>query len=270
MPREFCRREQSPAPSSARLIARSRSGAVRLRAPLRSLATRAGKRSVLPFKLSYILSICLAVILASCGTKKIRAHTPPAHVPQTAESGLASWYGHPYHGQASASGEIYDMEQLTAAHRTLPFGTRVRVVNLDNSKSVDVRINDRGPFVDGRVIDLSHAAARAIDMLGPGTARVRLGVLSAPVNPSPGFYAIQVGAFRNRDNAERMRREMEAQYGACRLVLRAGEPALWRVLVGREQTLDGAGALAGRIRAALKTPGAFIVREDLNDPESGT
>jgi len=102
------------------------------------------------------------------------------------EVGLASWYGHPYHGRSSASGEIYDMEQFTAAHRTLPFGTLVRVVNLDNEKSVEVRINDRGPFVDDRVIDLSHAAAQAIGMIGPGTARVRVEVIQAPAAPPPG------------------------------------------------------------------------------------
>jgi rare lipoprotein A len=111
---------------------------------------------------------------------------------------VASWYGHPFHGRASASGEIYDMEQMTAAHRTLPFGTMVRVHDLDNEKSVDVRINDRGPFVDGRIIDLSHAAARAIEMIGPGTARVRLEILSAPAVPAQAHFGVQVGAFRNR------------------------------------------------------------------------
>src|SRR5579871_2872659 len=86
----------------------------------------------------------------------------PSNMPESNETGLASWYGHPYHGRPSASGEIYDMEKLTAAHRTLPFGTWVRVHDLDNSKSVDVRINDRGPFIPGRVIDLSYAAAEAL------------------------------------------------------------------------------------------------------------
>lgn len=226
------------------------------------------RREKLPPDVSCVLSVCLAVLLVGCGPKKIKAHTTPGRQPQTAESGLASWYGHPYHGRASASGEIYDMEQLTAAHRTLPFGTRVRVINLANSKTVDVRINDRGPFVDGRVIDLSHAAAKAIGMIGPGTTRVRIDIVSAPANPTPGFYAVQIGAFRVRYNAERMQREMETRYGACRVVFRAGDPALWRVLVGREQTPDAAEALAATLRAALKTPAAFIVREDLNDPGS--
>jgi rare lipoprotein A len=185
-----------------------------------------------------------------------------AAAPESGEVGLASWYGHPYHGRASASGEIYDMEQMTAAHRTLPFGTQVRVHDLDNQKSVDVRINDRGPFVDGRVIDLSHAAARVIEMIGPGTARVSLEILSAPA-PAPAQFAVQVGAFRNRDNAERLRREMQAKYGRARLIARADTPGVWRVLVGLEPTQDGASALAQRIRserAAIKF--AFVVRVD--------
>jgi rare lipoprotein A len=180
------------------------------------------------------------------------------------EVGVASWYGHPYHGRVAASGETYDMEQLTAAHRTLPFGTLVRVVNLDNSKTVDVRINDSGPFVDDRVIDVSHAAARSIDLIGPGTARVRLEVLQSPAMPTPGFFAVQVGAFQNRANADRLRAEMEARYGTSHLVLRSGDPQLWRVLVGRAATVDDAGALAGRIRAEQdgKLGQSFVIRED--------
>ncbi len=179
------------------------------------------------------------------------------------ETGLASWYGHPYHGRPAAGGEIYDMEQMTAAHRTLPFGTWVRVHDLDNGKSVDVRINDRGPFVDGRIIDLSHAAARVIAMIGPGTAQVRLEILSLPAAVGPARFAVQVGAFQNRDNAERLRREMEAKYGAARVVERAGSPVLWRVLVGMETTQEGAAALAQRIRteSGAATP-AFVVRVD--------
>lgn len=158
------------------------------------------------------------------------------------------------------------METLTAAHRTLDFGTRVRVRNLRNDKTVEVRIIDRGPFVEGRIIDLSHAAARAIDLIGPGVARVQLQILSGPEAPSPGFYAVQVGAFKNRDNADRMLAEMNARYGRCRLIFRDGAPGLWRVLVGRESTIQGAAGLAERIRAERSTPG-FVVREDTNDPE---
>lgn len=208
------------------------------------------------------------VLLAGCHHKRSVRVAPPPAPPAAAEvqaneEGLASWYGHPYHGRASSSGEIYDMEQMTAAHRTLPFGAWVRVHDLDNQQSVDVRINDRGPFVDGRVIDLSHAAARAIGMIGPGTARVRLEILSVPAELTPAHFAVQVGAFRNRDNAERLRREMESKYGTARLVRRADTPDLWRVLAGREPTEEGAGALAQRIRGESGSAiAAFVVRID--------
>jgi rare lipoprotein A len=205
----------------------------------------------------------LLVVVAGCAHKK-KARAPlPISVPVgSSEVGLASWYGHPYHGRASASGEIYDMEKLTAAHRTLPFGTWVRVSNLDNRKVVDVRINDRGPFVASRVIDLSHAAARQIGMIGPGTAKVRLTIIEAPVAAATGFFGVQVGAFKDRGNAERIRREMEQRYGAARMQLRQGDPAVWRVIVGSEQTVEAAGALADRLRQETATPAAFVVRVD--------
>jgi rare lipoprotein A len=217
-----------------------------------------------------VITSSLGLFLLSCGDKRtVRAAVPPPPTPPVSglsgvEVGVASWYGHPYHGRAAASGEVYDMEQFTAAHRTLPFGTLVRVVNLKNNKTVDVRINDRGPFVDDRIIDLSHAAARSIELIGPGTARVRVEVLQAPPIPEPGYYAVQVGAFQNRENAERLRTEMEARYGAARLALRRGDPQIWRVVVGRAATVDDAGALAGRIRAEQdgKLGQAFVIRED--------
>lgn len=93
--------------------------------------------------------------------------------------GVASWYGYPHHGRLTASGRRFDMHELTAAHRTLPFGTRLRVTNLINGRSVIVSITDRGPFVKPRVLDLSYAAAREIGMIGPGTAPVRLEVLES-------------------------------------------------------------------------------------------
>jgi rare lipoprotein A len=177
------------------------------------------------------------------------------------ETGVASWYGDPYHGRAAANGEIYDMEKMTAAHRTLPFDTWVRVYDLDNQKTTDVRITDRGPFVDGRIIDLSKAAARELAMIGPGVARVRLEVIRTPPAADPGVYAVQVGAFRDRANAERLRVAMEGRYGSARLVVRAGSPTLWRVLVGAEATEEGANALAGRIRQeSVEKIVCFVVR----------
>jgi rare lipoprotein A len=124
------------------------------------------------------------------------------------EEGLASWYGGKFQGRKTASGEVFDTNEFTAAHRTLPFGTRVRVTNLDTGRTTVVRINDRGPFVPGRIIDLSRAAAAAIGMAGSGVARVRVDVLppgqGAP--PPQRSYTIQLGAFRTRGYAEAMRR----------------------------------------------------------------
>src|SRR5215469_12716743 len=155
-----------------------------------------------------LAAACLlaALLIAGCGHKKHTRLSPPApprppvpvQLGQT-ETGLASWYGHPYHGRAAANGEIYDMEKMTAAHRTLPFNTWVRIYDLDNQKTTDVRIIDRGPFVDGRIIDLSHAAAKEIDMIGPGVARVRIEIIQTPPEAAPGFFAVQVGAFRVRE-----------------------------------------------------------------------
>lgn len=117
--------------------------------------------------------------LAGCA-KKTSAHVPssvkPARIGET-ETGIASWYGAPYNGRRSANGEVYDMEKLTAAHRNLPFDTWVEVTNLENKKRIDVRITDRGPFVKGRIIDLSLAAAREIDMVAAGTVRVKIKVI---------------------------------------------------------------------------------------------
>jgi rare lipoprotein A len=152
------------------------------------------------------------------------------------------------------------MEKLTAAHRTLAFETWVAVENLDNGKTVTVRITDRGPFVDGRIIDLSKAAARDIDMIGPGVANVRLRIVTAPPDAAVALFAVQVGAFQDRDRAERVRSEFERSFGTARIVRRSGNPVLWRVLVGSEPTQDGAAALASRIRTPAQP--ALVVRLD--------
>ncbi len=204
--------------------------------------------------------VLLAAVLAPGCAKKKSVRVPVAPVPGSTEVGIASWYGRPYHGRRAANGEIYDMEKLTAAHRTLPFDTWVEVRNLQNDRTVRVRIIDRGPFVEGRIIDLSRAAAREIAMLGPGTARVRLEVVERPSTPATDLFAVQVGAFRDRGNAERLQRSMRQRYGDCRLTLRDGEPKMFLVLVGKEPTLEGANALAGQLRAELGS--AFVVRLD--------
>jgi rare lipoprotein A len=120
-----------------------------------------------------VVAVGLAGTLAACSASKPKAVEPK---PGATQTGIASWYGPGFHGRRTSSGEIYNQYDLTAAHQTLPHGTRVQVTNLTNGRSVSVRINDRGPFVDDRIIDLSYAAAHQIDMIGPGTAMVRLDV----------------------------------------------------------------------------------------------
>jgi rare lipoprotein A len=208
------------------------------------------------------LAVCMA--LSGCGKKRI--HPPTAARPGSTETGVASWYGHPYHGRRAANGEIYDMEKMTAAHRTLPFGTWVRVTNLENNQTVDVRIIDRGPFAKGRILDLSHAAAASIAMIGPGIAKVKITVIVRPpvVETAAALFAVQVGSFADRNNAERVRSSMESRYGSARVVMRDTQPPRWRVLVGREATPEDAEALAVRIRGdgEARADAAFVVRLD--------
>lgn len=179
----------------------------------------------------------------------------------TTEQGVASWYGVPYHGRPAADGEIYDMEQLVAAHRTMPFNTWLKVTNLNNGRTVNVRVIDRGPFVQSRIIDLSKAAARQIQMLGPGVAPVRLEVISAPVDvPSNDFYAVQVGAFANSANAETLRSRYAAQYGYAQISIKQGRVPLYRVLVGKLPSSDAAQQLANQLH--LGSGQVFVVRLD--------
>jgi rare lipoprotein A len=185
------------------------------------------------------------------------------------EEGIASWYGKPYHGRPAADGEIYNMETLVAAHRLLPFNTWLKVTNLANDKSVTVRIIDRGPFVEGRIVDLSKAAARQIDLLGPGIGHVRLEVIGAPVDvPSNDFYAVQVGAFSVAANAERVRLQYAQRFGTAQLAVKQGAVPLWRVLIGKEPSIQSAQELANVLGAENKD--VFVVRLDETVIKPGT
>jgi rare lipoprotein A len=130
------------------------------------------------------LIVVLVVAVAGCAGPLARPTTVTPAVRAPTQTGRASWYGQAHHGQMTASGERFDMHALTAAHLTLPFGTRVRVVNLANERAVEVRVNDRGPVAPGRIIDLSYAAARALGALGPGLIPVRLTILDPPDTPT--------------------------------------------------------------------------------------
>jgi len=166
------------------------------------------------------------------------------------EEGNASWYGVPFNGRRASNGEIYDMNKLTAAHRTLPFDTVVRVTNLSNGKFTVVRITDRGPFVDNRIIDLSMAAAREIESIGPGVVPVRVEIVSASIDPTSGFFTVQVGAFRDRGNAERLRQRLNASYSPIFIQQYDSPDGLfYRVRVGKMPGEDAAHQFGERLRS---------------------
>jgi len=192
---------------------------------------------------------------------------PPAAEPQPAtpgeyvEQGIASWYGIPFDGHRTSNGEIYDMHQFTAAHKTLPFGAIVRVTNLRNGKQTEVRINDRGPFVADRVIDLSLSAAQAIDMVGPGTAPVRLEMIAGS-NPLVGYFGVQVGAFQVVENAERLRARLAMSYSPVSVALYDSPNGLfYRVRVGRLPSETAAQQLASQLKSNEQLT-TFVVRLD--------
>ena len=185
------------------------------------------------------LVLILAALAPACASRSAPSGSRPVQeIPPSAgwtEQGIASWYGgrDGFEGKPTASGEIYDSSLLTAAHRELPLGSVVDVTNLDNGKTVRVRINDRGPFVFGRVIDLSRAAAREIGLIGPGVGSVRLTVVTpgAPMEivSTTGRWAIQVGSFADHLRAER---HAERVRGTGRAVFLEPYRGLSRVKVG--------------------------------------
>ncbi|HEX7695999.1 MAG TPA: septal ring lytic transglycosylase RlpA family protein [Candidatus Acidoferrum sp.] len=195
----------------------------------------------------------------------------PAPVPAPSgytEEGNASWYGVPFHGRHASNGEIYDMYKLTAAHRTLPFETMVRVTNLNNGKSTVVRITDRGPFVDNRIIDLSLAAAREVESVGPGVVPVRVEVLGG-VDPTAGFFTVQVGAFRERANAERLRDRLDVSYSPI-FIQQYDSPdgVFYRVRVGRISGENAAHQFGEQLRGREGfTP--LVARLDEGSPAGG-
>jgi rare lipoprotein A len=164
------------------------------------------KRSVLSGSLG-----CLALLsLAACSLPVAKTSTAPAG--RVTQTGVASWYGPGFHGRTAASGTVYDQHELTAAHQTLPLGARVMVTNLNNGKSAEVTINDRGPFAKGRIIDLSYAAAQSLGMIGAGTAPVQLEVLDGPFKIDKIRdrldYTLQIGSFTDLENATKLKDQL--------------------------------------------------------------
>ncbi len=189
------------------------------------------------------------------------------------EEGMASWYGGDFHGRKTSNGETYDMHAMTAAHKTLPMNVYVRVTNLANGRQSVVRINDRGPFVSGRIIDLSYAAAKELGVVGPGTAPVRVEALGyrrtgaagdavayrQPPSYEVGPFSVQVGAFAVEENARRLAADLRLAYGDAAVVEGwVGSRKFHRVRVGSYPSLDQANAAAGEF-AARGYAGCFVV-----------
>ena len=182
------------------------------------------------------------------------------------EVGVASWYGPNFHGKRTSNGEVYDMEALTAAHKILPMNTWVRVTNLQNKKQVVVRINDRGPFVDTRIIDLSKAAARDVGVLGPGTANVEVVALGyrksgtgtpgkpaeyiAPASYVTGVFTVQVGAFSVKANADKLAAQLKPRWGETFVQkYDNGDTVFYRVRVGKFSKLEQAQTMKNNLKA---------------------
>ena len=224
-----------------------------------------------------LLALC-ALLLAGCGSRgggswrkggvtgtkpyTVRGKTyyPLKSAHGFVEVGEASWYGPGFHGKTTANGERYNQYAMTAAHKLLPLGTKVRVTHMNNGRSIIVRINDRGPFVGDRIIDLSRAAATQLNIIGPGTGRVRvqsLGGVPQMRNDGDiaGSYYVQVGAFVNKDNADRLARDLDRAGHKSRMHF--GSNNMWNVQAGPWP--DSFGAQKQLEIFSILYPGAFVV-----------
>jgi rare lipoprotein A len=240
---------------------------------------------------SAAIVLCAALLLSACGAKKppttpeggkVRASQRPytvlgkryeplkSHVGFTQE-GVASWYGKDFHGKRTSNGEIYDMHAMTAAHKTLPLGVFVKVRNKENGVETIVRVNDRGPFVKNRIIDLSYSAAKKLGVDMKGTAPVRIEALGyktsgegyeAPENYDSGTYSVQIGAFKDQQNAKRLSNEMRKLHGYSEVksAMVNGEQ-FYRVQAGKYPSLHEAETAEVQF-AEHGYPGSFVVSID--------
>ncbi|MGA2020597.1 MAG: septal ring lytic transglycosylase RlpA family protein [Candidatus Sulfotelmatobacter sp.] len=187
---------------------------------------------------------------------------PAGTTPLSTETGRASWYGPPYHNHMGSNGEVYNMHAMTAAHRTLPLGTIVRVTNLQTGHTALVRITDRGPFIPGRILDLSLAAAHKVDVYLPGVAEVKVEVMQTPVPlETGGKWAVQIGSFAHEREASKFSDHLTRRYHTAK-VQHFGSPiGDWWV---RVHVLDDDRERARKLAAETHTPegAVFLVRLD--------
>ena len=221
-----------------------------------------------PFSLIPIRLACLLLLivygLSGCAGRQPKYAASPADYPVGyVERGYASWYGPGFHGNKTASGEVYDSHRLTAAHRTLPLGTVVRVRSLTNGRQVTVRINDRGPFVSGRIIDLSLAGAQALAMAGPGTDQVELRVVGHGGRPGAlGPLRVQVASFGEQANAQALARKLKGTYSDVRIVtVELSSGRRYRVQVGQFASAQQAEELAERLASQFDVD-PVVIRDD--------
>jgi rare lipoprotein A len=194
---------------------------------------------------------------------QVSSDLEPQGKPISSEVGMASWYGPPYNNRKGADGTIYDQNAMTAAHRELPLGTVVKVTNLTNNQSVLVRITDRGPFIDGRIIDLSLAAAKAVDIYRPGTAKVRVEAFAPPERPGvdpAGKWCVQIGAFLDPADAIQLKNDLLRRYATAKVIEFAGPTGHWVRIDPKNDTRAVVNQIADSIH--IPDPGAqpYIVR----------
>lgn len=192
-----------------------------------------------------------------------KLYVPLASAHGFAQTGKASWYGPNFHGRKTSNGEIYNMYGMTAAHKTLPMNTWVMVYNLENDRSIKVRINDRGPFIHGRIIDLTYTGAKALGILGPGTAKVKIEALGQatayskktklpvafqPLDYWKGNFSVQLGAFKNWSNAEAFRKKLFQKYSNVQIsAYQYDQDLFYRVRLGHFTNLQDAELFAKRL-----------------------
>ena len=186
--------------------------------------------------------IIIALFVSSCTLSAHRQHYAAGYV----ERGIASWYGEDFHGRPTSSGEIYNMYDLTAAHKLMPLGTIAKITNLENDQSVVVKINDRGPFIEGRIIDLSYSAAREIGMAEKGLSRVEIEVLKW--GESLTDFTVQVGSFEVEENAQRLKEKLNQKYKDAHIITyETNDKIYYRVRVGSTKDILEAERLAEKL-----------------------
>lgn len=209
--------------------------------------------------------VLLAFMLAACSVPSSQVKAPTGPGGPVIQTGIASWYGPGFHGKPTASGVIYDQHDLTAAHQTLPLGTRILVTNLRNGKSIEVTINDRGPFAKGRILDLSYAAGESLGMIGPGTIPVRLEVINddgpLPVRfiPASLDYTLQMGSFSHLENAQQLQNRLAKTFADVSIVpIQTKDITYFRVQLG---TFPNRAAAEERARQVSQTGFPVIIME---------